>query len=159
MRVFLYDNLIIDGFNGCCNLEQLFTLETGPVVKDGHLVNELYVLLLELHRELLQAFDVVCFPYNSEMAVGNGNDSSRTIFLNILKSYFPKAASLNDGMNALQLVVFLKFGLSYFVFDGSWQVVVQRPVEISLSDLRHCVGAKQSLLVSTLGSDISLDNF
>jgi hypothetical protein len=43
------------------------------------------------------------------MAVGNGNDSSRTIFFDILKSYFPKAATLNDGMNALQLVVFLKF--------------------------------------------------
>ncbi len=117
MRVFLHDNLIIDGFDGCCNLEQLFTLETGPVVKDGDLVNELYVLLLELHRKLLQAFVVVCFPYNCEMAVGNGNDSSRTIFFDILKSYFPKAATLNDGMNALQLVIFLKVGLSYFGFD------------------------------------------
>ena len=93
------------------------------------------------------------------MAVGNGNDSSRTIFFDILKCYFPKAATLNDGMNALQLVVFLKFWLSYFGFDWSWQVVVQKPVEISLSDRRHCVGAKQSLLITTFGPDISLDHF
>lgn len=128
------------------------------MIEVGNLVNELDILLLELERKLLQAFVVISLPNNCKMAIRDGYNSGGTYWINILERDLTKAATWQNCVYSLQLIILCKAWVPYFLLYRFWQIVVQHPVEISTSDLRHCVSALKGFLRALVRSYILLNH-